>query len=51
VIERAIGEIMGRHNLGPVNAFNELRRTARSSECKVADVAAELLTELPDTPA
>ena len=51
VIERAIGVIMARHNLGPVDAFNQLRRTARSSERKVADVAAELLAELPDTAA
>jgi GAF domain-containing protein len=47
VIERAIGVVMGRENLGPVDAFNQLRRTARSSERKVADVAAELLAELP----
>jgi AmiR/NasT family two-component response regulator len=50
VIERAIGLVMGRENLGPVDAFNQLRRTARSSERKVADVAAELLAELPSTP-
>jgi GAF domain-containing protein len=50
VIERAIGLVMGRENLGPVDAFNELRRTARSSERKVADVAAELLATLPISP-
>jgi GAF domain-containing protein len=49
VIERAIGVIMARQNLGPVDAFNQLRHTARSSERKVADVAAELLAKLPDT--
>jgi GAF domain-containing protein len=51
VIERAIGVIMARKNLGPVDAFNQLRRTARSSERKVGDVAADLLAQLPDTPA
>jgi len=49
VIERAVGVIMARQNLGPVDAFNQLRRRARSSERKVADVAADLLAELPDT--
>jgi GAF domain-containing protein len=48
VIERAIGVTMARHNLGPVDAFNQLRHRARSSERKVADVAAELLAQLPD---
>ena len=49
VIERAVGVIMARQNLGPVDAFNQLRSRARSSERKVADVAADLLAELPDT--
>ncbi|MGH2856712.1 MAG: GAF and ANTAR domain-containing protein [Solirubrobacteraceae bacterium] len=48
VIERAVGVIMGRHNLGAVAAFNKLRSTARSSQRKVADVAAEILDEIPN---
>lgn len=47
MIERAVGVIMGRHNLGAVAAFNQLRSTARSSERKISDIAAEILDELP----
>jgi GAF domain-containing protein len=43
VIERAVGVIMGRDGVGPVDAFNELRTTARSQRRKVASVAQELL--------
>lgn len=49
VIERAVGVIMGRHNLGAVAAFNRLRSTARNAGRKVADVAAEILSEIPKT--
>ncbi len=46
VIERAVGVIMGRGHVDAVTAFNELRHRARSSERKVADVAAELLDDV-----
>jgi GAF domain-containing protein len=48
VIERAVGVIMGRQNLDAVTAFNQMRRTARSSERKVADIAVELLAGVGD---
>jgi GAF domain-containing protein len=47
VIERAVGVIMGRENIDAVTAFNRLRTIARSAERKVADVAGELLGEIP----
>ncbi|MFZ1996678.1 MAG: GAF and ANTAR domain-containing protein [Solirubrobacteraceae bacterium] len=47
-IERAVGVTMARQNLGPVDAFNHLRYAARSNGRKVADVAAELVAQLPD---
>jgi GAF domain-containing protein len=50
VIERAVGVVMGRQNVNAVEAFNTLRRRARSAERKVADVAAELLAEIPGNP-
>ena len=43
VIERAVGYLMGRHDLDPVTAFDVLRRRARDSRRRVADVASELL--------
>jgi len=43
VIERAIGVLMGREELDAVTAFNRLRRSARDSGRKVADIATELL--------
>jgi GAF domain-containing protein len=43
VIERAVGFLMARQGVGAVEAFNVLRRTARSRRRKVADVARELL--------
>jgi GAF domain-containing protein len=46
-IERAVGVIMGREGIDAVAAFNKLRESARSSERKVADVAAELLARIP----
>jgi GAF domain-containing protein len=50
VIERAVGVIMGRENVNAVQAFNTLRRQARSAQRKVADVAAELLAAIPGNP-
>ena len=47
VIERAVGVIMGRDSIDAVTAYNKLREVARSSERKVADVAAELLAKIP----
>jgi GAF domain-containing protein len=44
VIERAVGAIMARKRVNAVVAFNELRTTARSSQRKVADLAAEVLS-------
>lgn len=46
-IERAVGVVMGREQINAVAAFNRLRQSARSSERKVADIAAELLAEIP----
>jgi GAF domain-containing protein len=51
VIERAVGVIMGRQNINAVAAFNQLRRQARSAQRAVAEVAAELLAEIPGNPA
>jgi GAF domain-containing protein len=50
VIERAVGVIMGRENIDAVQAFNSLRRQARGAQRKVADIAAELLAEIPGNP-
>lgn len=46
-VDRAVGMIMGRDGVDAVSAFNKLREMARSSERKVADVAAELLAQIP----
>ena len=43
VIERAVGYLMGTHRLDAVTAFDLLRRRARDSRRRVADVAAEVL--------
>jgi GAF domain-containing protein len=43
VIERAIGYLMGAHRLDAVTAFDVLRRRARDSRRRVADVATEVL--------
>lgn len=43
VIERAVGVIMERERTDPVTAFNQLRKRARSTERKVADLAEDLL--------
>jgi GAF domain-containing protein len=50
VIERAVGVVMGRQNINAVDAFNQLRGVARSAQRTVADVAAELLAEIPGNP-
>jgi GAF domain-containing protein len=43
VIERAVGYLMGAHGLDAVTAFDLLRKRARDSRRRVADVATELL--------
>jgi GAF domain-containing protein len=43
IIERAVGYLMGTHRLDAVTAFDLLRRRARDSRRRVADVAAEVL--------
>ncbi len=43
VIERAVGYLMGAHKLDPVTAFDALRKRARDSRRRIADVAAEVL--------
>jgi hypothetical protein len=43
VIERAVGLLMGRDGLDNVTAFQELRRSARSSRRRVLTVAEEVL--------
>lgn len=43
VIERAVGYLMGAHRLDAVTAFNALRKQARDSRRRVADVAADVL--------
>jgi GAF domain-containing protein len=43
VIERAVGYLMGTHRLDAVTAFDVLRKRARDSRRRVADVAAEVL--------
>ncbi|HEX4011897.1 MAG TPA: GAF and ANTAR domain-containing protein [Solirubrobacteraceae bacterium] len=50
IIERAVGVIMSRENVDTVTAFNILRRRARSSQRRVADVASELLAAIPGNP-
>jgi GAF domain-containing protein len=43
VIDRAVGYLMARSDINAVDAFDQLRRTARSERRKVADVAREVL--------
>lgn len=43
VIERAVGFLMARRNVGAVEAFDALRRTARDRQRRVADVARDVL--------
>jgi AmiR/NasT family two-component response regulator len=47
VIERAVGYLMGAHGLDAVTAFNILRKRARDSRRRIADVAAEILEQAP----
>lgn len=42
VIERAVGYLMGAHKLDAVTAFDALRKQARDSRRRIADVAAEI---------
>jgi transcriptional regulator with GAF, ATPase, and Fis domain len=49
VIERATGYLMAAHGLDAVTAFQMLRRQARDSRRRVADVAAQLLDD-PTSP-
>jgi hypothetical protein len=43
VIERAVGYLMGSNGLDAVTAFSVLRKRARDSQRRVADVSAEIL--------
>ncbi|HEX5189409.1 MAG TPA: GAF and ANTAR domain-containing protein [Streptosporangiaceae bacterium] len=43
IIERAVGYLMGARGLDAVTAFNVMRKRARDSRRKVADVAADVL--------
>ncbi|WP_436763365.1 GAF and ANTAR domain-containing protein [Streptosporangium sp. V21-05] len=45
VIERAIGYLMGKHDLTATQAFTGLRKQARDTRRRVADLAAEVLGE------
>lgn len=45
-IERAVGLLMGRHQLPAVDAFERLRQRARSEQRKVIEVAREVLEGL-----
>jgi GAF domain-containing protein len=47
VIERAVGYLMGAEGLDAVTAFDRLRRMARASRRKVAEVANEVLARAP----
>ena len=44
-IERAVGVLMGRHQLDPVAAFNLLRTQARSQRRKAIEIAEEILAD------
>jgi GAF domain-containing protein len=43
VVERAIGVLMGRHDIDPVDAFNRLRAVARRERRRAAEVAEDVL--------
>jgi GAF domain-containing protein len=49
VIERAVGYLMGANGLDAVTAFDVLRKRARDSRRRVADVAAEVIDRAPDS--
>ena len=42
-VERAIGLLMGRHDIDPVDAFNRLRAVARRERRRAAEVADDVL--------
>ena len=44
VVERAIGVLMGRHDVDPVDAFNRIRAVARRERRKAAEVADDVLS-------
>jgi GAF domain-containing protein len=44
VVERAIGVLMGRHDIDPVEAFNRIRAVARRERRKAAEIADDVLT-------
>jgi GAF domain-containing protein len=44
VVERAIGVLMGRHDIDAVEAFNRLRGVARRERRKAAEIADDVLT-------
>ena len=48
-IERAVGYLMGPQRLDAVTAFNVLRKRARDSQRRVAEVAAEMLAAAGNT--
>ncbi len=50
VIERAVGYLMGSQGLDAVTAFSALRKRARDSRRRVADVAAEILPAADTAP-
>ena len=50
VIERAVGYLMGAHSLDAVTAFDVLRKRARDSRRRVADVAAEVIGQAHSSP-
>ena len=47
VIERAVGYLLGANGLDAVTAFDVLRKRARDSRRRVADVAAEVIDRTP----
>ena len=47
IIERGVGYLMASYQLDEVHAFDLLRRTARNSRRKVADVAKEIIAGKP----
>lgn len=50
VIERAVGALMAVHKMDAVTAFGHLRRQARDTQTKAADVAATLLSDMAALP-
>jgi AmiR/NasT family two-component response regulator len=47
VIEQAKGRLMEREGLSPAEAFDRLRRSARTSRRKVSEVALDVLAGRP----